>query len=499
MKLPRSTQNWTTLMGATIALVALFMIAFFFGISLVLERGHAYLGLVTFILLPAVMIVGLLLIPIGMLLQIRRGRRDGESAAPAWPLVDLNDVHHRNAFLVFSIGTTLLLFISAIGSYEAFNFTESVTFCGTICHSVMHPEYTAYQNSPHARVACVGCHVGPGATWYVRSKISGLYQVYSVIFDKYSRPIATPIENLRPARETCEECHWPQKFYAQKVRLETHYLAGKENTQWDIYLIMKIGAQHSALGLSEGIHWHINPDVNIEFVSDETRRKLPWVRYTNRRTGETREYQDSENALSEEQKKNSVVRSMDCMDCHNRPSHDYRAPAIFVNYAITAGDIPRGLPEIKSMAVEVCAQEYDSPEAAQKSIESALHNHYRTSYAELYATRRDLVEKASDGLMRAFAKNIFPIMKVRWSAYPNHIGHLEFNGCFRCHNDKHISSDGKVISRDCNLCHFIIGQGTPGQLETAPIGQRLEFRHPGDVGDMWKDMLCTDCHTGANP
>jgi formate-dependent nitrite reductase cytochrome c552 subunit len=476
------------------------MIGFLFAITLFFQEGRPYLGLVAYILLPAVMILGLLLIPIGMLIQMRRMQRRGVRAAPAWPRVDLNDRRHRNAFSVFSVGTTLLLLFSAIGSYEAYEYTESVSFCGTVCHSVMHPENTAYQYSPHARVSCVGCHVGPGADWYVRSKMSGLYQVYSVLFNRYSRPIPTPVENLRPAREVCEECHWPQKFYSQKIRLETHYLNDEANTEWDIYLLMKIGAEHSALGLTEGIHWHINPDVKIEYIaSDEERLKLPWVRYTNTRTGETKVYQDTEEALNESQIASAGIRTMDCIDCHNRPSHNYQVPTLFVNNAMTAGEIPRNLPGIKALAMEICAEEFNTSEEAMAHIEEKVVSHYREEHPELYQKERSAIEQAIEGLKQAFSRNIFPAMKVKWDAYPNHIGHLEFDGCFRCHNNRHTSSDNTVISMDCNLCHIINAQGTPGQMEIAGLGEALEFKHPEDIGEMWKESLCTDCHTGLNP
>ena len=98
----------------------------------------------------------------------------------------------------------LLVVISAVLSYRAYQFTDSVAFCGATCHTPMKPEYTAYQDSPHARVPCVGCHVGPGATWYVRSKLSGTYQVYAVFRDVYPRPITTPISDLRPVQQACE-------------------------------------------------------------------------------------------------------------------------------------------------------------------------------------------------------------------------------------------------------------------------------------------------------
>ncbi len=500
MRLPRSTQNWTTLVGATIAVIALFMIGFLFGLSIILREGHAYLGLVTFILLPAIMIMGLILIPIGMMLEIRREKRLGIRASGAWPKVDLNDYQHRNAFFIFAGGTTLLLFLSSLGSYEAFEFTESNTFCGQVCHKVMSPVYTAYQHSPHARVACVGCHVGPGAGWYVRSKLSGLYQVYAVLTKRYPVPIPTPIENLRPAREVCEQCHWPQKFYSQSVRLISYYLPDQDNSQWNVYLLMKVGAEHSAMGFTEGIHWHINPDVHIEYIaSDRTRTALPWVRYTNRGTGEVVVFEDQDSPLTAEQVRNGKIRTMDCIDCHNRPSHSYRAPLVFINEAMTAGTIPKELPDIKSVAVEICAAEHADTPAAMRAIEQTIDAYYRDKYPEVYSGRKNQVEQAIAGLQKVFSQNIFPEMKVRWSAYPNHIGHTEFNGCFRCHNDRHVSQDNRKISRDCNLCHIINAQGPPGNLERGGAGQALEFKHPEDIGEMWKEMLCADCHTGAKP
>jgi len=213
MKLPKSFYNWISLGGATLAIISFFIILFLLLISMLYSGGSSYIGLFTFIILPVFLVIGLILIPIGML---RKTKNDKKTTAPPeqkkWPIINLNDARYRNAWLIFSIGTLLFLMLSAIGSYEAFHYTESNRFCGSVCHSVMEPEYTAYQNSPHARVACVECHVGPGAGWYVKSKLSGLYQVYAVTTGNYPKPIPTPIENLRPARETCEECHWPEKF-----------------------------------------------------------------------------------------------------------------------------------------------------------------------------------------------------------------------------------------------------------------------------------------------
>ncbi|MFZ0391340.1 MAG: NapC/NirT family cytochrome c [Calditrichia bacterium] len=501
VKLPRSVQNWVSLIGATIALISLFMIIFLLVITIffVSERS-SYIGLVTYILLPAVMVVGLILIPLGMYLNSRREQKRGYQTKPGWPRIDLNVDSHRNAFFIFAIGTTIFLFLSAVGSYEAFHYTESTEFCGTLCHSVMHPEYIAYQNSPHAQVACVACHVGPGADWYVRSKLSGLYQVYAVTTNVYPKPIPTPIENLRPAREVCEQCHWPQKFYARKMRLETHYLSDEENTRWDIRLVMKIGAEHASLGLKEGIHWHINSDVKVEYAAtDDQREEIAWVRYTNLQTGEVKVFEDEYNTLEEGQLDTMEVRTMDCIDCHNRPSHLYRPPSQFLNSAMVGNQIPPDLPEIKSVAVELCDREYASMDSALEVIRQEITTYYQDNYEDLVSEQPEKLEQAIVGVQNAFSTNIFPNMNVRWSEYPNHIGHMEYRGCFRCHNNTHQSSDGETISMECNLCHTIIGQGTPGEMQMADLDNPLEFKHPVDIGEAWKEGICVDCHTGLNP
>ena len=498
--IPASMRNWISLIGSMIALICFFMIVFLFFITMILGQGGSYIGLVIYILLPAIMIMGLVLVPIGMYLNLRSRKKSKQIQEVTWPRIDLNDLKQRRFFFNFAIASTIFLFISAVGSYEAFHFTESVPFCGTICHTVMKPEYTAYQHSAHARVACVDCHVGEGANWYVRSKLSGLYQVYAVTTNIYPRPIPTPVKNLRPARETCERCHWPQKFYAQKFRAERHYLNDEQNTEWDIQLIMKIGSEYSALGLIAGIHWHINPDVKIEYIStDEKNLDIPWVRYTNVRNNEVRTYTNEENPIDEATMQARKLHTMDCMDCHNRPSHNYNPPAFFINEALTAGLMPKELPQIKTESVQICASEFNTADSAMQFIQKSIQEYYQTAYPQISGGNQGLVDKAIKGLQQIYSQNIFPEMKVRWSAYPNHIGHLEFQGCFRCHNDKHKSNDGHVISKNCNLCHHIIAQGIPGQMSISTLDKPLEFKHPVDVENAWQEGYCTDCHSGLNP
>ena len=500
IKLPDSSYNWTTLIGATIALISLFMIVFLFSISFFFDQGGSYLGLIIYIVLPSFMIVGLILIPIGMYITSRRSKLIEGKPDRLLPIFDLNNLKHRNAFMIFSIGTVIFLFLSAVGSYEAFHYSESNEFCGTVCHSVMKPEFIAYQQSSHARVGCVDCHVGSGADWFVKAKLSGLYQVYAVLADVYPKPIETPIKNLRPAQETCEQCHWPEKFYSKKLKVQRHYISDEENTEWDISMVMKLGPDLSAMGLTEGIHWHINPNVKVEYAAtDEKRQIIPWVRYTNLETGEIKIYESEEEPLEEGQLDTLEIRTMDCMDCHNRPSHQYLPPAFFIDDAITAGEIPREVPEIKSVAMTILAEEFASTDSALNYIEQEVITYYRDDYPEFYEENKNLVQKAIEGIQKEFNKNIFPEMRVRWDKYPNQIGHVEFDGCFRCHFDTHANKEGEYIARDCNQCHEINMQGNPENLQMASSHEPLEFKHPVDIEEAWKEMKCIECHTGLNP
>jgi nitrate/TMAO reductase-like tetraheme cytochrome c subunit len=361
------------------------MIIFLFIIAVFFNEGSSYLGLFIYMILPAFLVFGLILIPIGMIINIRKEGR-GEKVKNLKDLViNFGEASHRNAIIIFAIGTLFFILLSSIGSYEAYHYSESNEFCGTLCHTVMEPEHVAYQNSTHSRVKCVECHVGQGADWYVKSKLSGLYQVYAVLSDVFPRPIPTPITSLRPARETCEECHWPEKFYSRKLHTEKHYLADEENTEWDITLQMKIGAEYSALGLQEGIHWHINPEVKIEYIpATQDRENIAWVRYTNLKTGAAHEYFDPGYIPDDSLMAKENIRLMDCIDCHNRPSHDYRPPQEFIDQYLTAGLLPTNLPDIKLVAMELFNNEFPDKDSAFRFIDFSVKEYYEIMYPEIF-------------------------------------------------------------------------------------------------------------------
>jgi hypothetical protein len=497
MKLPSSIKNYVSIIGAVLAVFNLAAILSLLILSSIFNFGGSYIGLFIYMVLPVFMVGGLLLIPIGMRLHRKKARiADAAGVATNWPILNFNNVATRNASIIFVFGTIFLIIISSIGSYEAFHMTESVEFCGKLCHQVMEPEYTTYQGSSHERVACVECHVGSGAGWYVKSKMSGLYQVYSVIAHKYPTPIPTPIENLRPARETCEKCHWPEKFYDRKIKVEESFLADDSNTEQIIHLQMKTSSKMTAAGLEKGIHQHINPDVRIEYkTTTKNRQVIPWVKYTNLKTGESEVYTDSENQVSQAKLDSLEIRVMDCLDCHNRPSHNYDTPQNFVDKSLSSGKISKTLPGIKKVAMEVLYPEYSTKDSAFLIISEKITAFYKESYPEIATNRKADIENAIAEIQNGYAKNIFPYMKASWKSYPNNIGHMDYDGCFRCHNDRHASQSGKVISRDCNLCHNILVQGTPDSLEYSKAFEPLEFKHPVDIDDAWRTELCSSCHS----
>jgi hypothetical protein len=356
----------------------------------------------------------------------------------------------------------------------------------------MQPEYVAYQDSPHARVACVECHIGSGASAFVHSKVSGSYQVYSVLFNKYSRPIGTPVHSLRPAKETCEQCHWPRHFYSAKLQSKTYFLSDKDNTRSHVDLLMKIGGGESA-GTAAGIHAHMYLNNKVTYVStDKGRNSIPYVVSTSADGKET-VFRSTDNPVTDAQLAKGEHRTVDCIDCHNRPSHRYRHPAVSVNQAMEQGTISATLPEIKRVAVESLEGKYATPVAADAGITKAITDFYQTTYPAIATSRSVDIRHAVDQLRDIYHHNYFPTMNVSWKGYPDHIGHMYSDGCFRCHDGKHVSPEGRVITKDCNACHTLLAQKSVAGRSAISLNG-VAFQHPGNVGDAWKDTNCTACH-----
>ena len=490
---PSLLRNWLSTAGIILAASSFFAAACLIAIDSFFGFSNPYLGILTYLVAPAFLVAGLLLISAGALLERRRRRRRRPGEVPRYPRLDLNVPHQRHAFIAASVATFVFLIFTALGSYRTYQFTESVTFCGRTCHTIMRTEYTAYQESPHARVACVQCHIGPGAGWFVKSKLSGVYQVYATIADRYPRPIPAPIKNLRPAQETCEQCHWPRKFYGAAERVLPHYLPDERNSPWTIRLLLKIGGGEPNYGPAGGIHWHMNIANRIEYIATDSQRQvIPWVRLTDAR-GSTTIYQSTASPLTAAQVAASLRRTMDCIDCHNRPTHIFNAPVTSVNLAISTGRIDSTIPFIKRQAVRALAAPYAGTPVALSGIATALTAFYDSGYPGVAIPR---LRQAIAEVRTIYTHDFFPGMKSDWRSYPDNIGHKNSPGCFRCHDGNHTSADGRTISHDCTACHAIIAQG-PGRAPGTITAKGLDFQHPVDIGGAWRAMLCSDCHHGA--
>ena len=484
--------NLRTLIGAAIASVSFGLVLFLTFLDLFEGEQKPYIGILTFIILPIIILFGLALVFYGIWREHRLEKR-GVPHEHRLPRIDLNDPKQRNAFFWISLGGLILLIFSAFGSFKAYEYTDSDKFCGTTCHKVMSPEYTAYEYSPHARVGCAKCHIGPGAGWYVRSKLSGAYQVYSTIFNKYPKPIPTPIENLRPAQQTCEQCHWPKQFFSEKMLKNTYFLSDEKNTRWMLDLLVKIGGGNIEAGPTSGIHWHMNIANELTYIAtDSQRQSIPWIRSKDPE-GNISVYKSTENSLTDEQIRTMKTRRMDCIDCHNRPTHIYHPPTRSINHVMSLGWINPNLPNIKSISVNALETQYSTKQTGLDSIKILIEEYYRTNYPEIAKTRQDTIARAIDEVQKIFSRNYFPEMHVSWKKFPDNIGHMYYPGCFRCHDGKHVSDNGKVLSRDCNVCHTILAQ----QFEKEGLRMSLsgiEYQHPVDIGNSWKEMNCSDCH-----
>jgi hypothetical protein len=349
----------------------------------------------------------------------------------------------------------------------------------------MQPEYTAFQRSPHVRVGCAGCHIGPGAEWFVKAKISGSWQLIAVSLNLYPRPIPTPVHSLRPANGTCEQCHWPTKFVGERLKVRTHYLEDEANTEVKTALMVKVGG--SAGGESHGIHWHVDPNHSIRYLSDEKRETIYDIELTDNVAGTTKLYKTEEPAPA-----GSEWRTMDCVDCHNRPAHNYRSPQYEVDLALSEGRIDKSLPWIRREGVRILTEKvYDSHEAAREGIAGAVNAFYAQSYPDLAGS--EAVAQAGKALGDAYCWNNFPHMKVTWNLYPNHIGHQESPGCMRCHDNKHKTADGDKVGKKCGTCHELVAE----EESDSKLLQELGLQEPPPEPAAAEEGTTPDAGTAA--
>lgn len=443
------SNNWISRIGVILVSAAGVFWLFLLPTYLQGHAGSAYLGILLFLILPGAFFTGLFLIPFGILLQ-KRKLTPAVQPAIDFPVLSWDNLPFRRLVTFVGLTTAANIMIAANLTYRAVEHMDSVEFCGATCHVVMKPEYVAYQNSPHSKVECVKCHIGPGASWFVQSKLSGVGQVVAVTFNTYERPIPTPVENLRPARETCEGCHWPDKYGTDRLRVLTHFSDSGEQTK--SVLLMHIGGGGFT---GKGIHTaHVGTGIRIRYAhSDRARQVIPWVEYS--RNGDSREF--FADKVNKEDLAKYTIREMDCVDCHNRPSHTMSTPERALDNMMASGDIPADLPMVKKAALEILKKDYGSTEAGEAQIPQAVEAYFKTNHADVYSKRQADVAKAAKSVLTIWQRNVFPEMKVTWGTYVNNIGHNDYPGCFRCHDELHKTTDGKaVIGQDCNACHSLL-------------------------------------------
>lgn len=443
-----------SIVGAALTTISAVVFLVVFLADLFGLHSNPYIGILFFLILPAIFLAGLLLIPLGIWRERRRRRAGKPPSELHWPRIDLNDPGTRRTTVAVLALTFVNVVIVSLAAYKGVEYMDSVAFCGQVCHTVMQPEGVAHAGGPHRRVACVECHIGAGAASFARSKVSGARQLVALSFNSYSRPIPVPVENLRPARDTCEQCHWPGKYRGDRTVRVSEYGDDEKNSLTVTTLQLHLGGGGEAGRAASGIHSHADAGNVIEYIAtDDQRQTIPYVRVQDR-TGAVREYVAE--GTTPEQLAGRERRRMDCIDCHNRAGHQLAASAErAVDAAIAQGDIPMALPFVRREAVRILKVSHQTEATATESIATALRDFYRVAYPAVYSSRRGEVEKAVSGTQQIYRRNVFPMMNVKFGTYPDNAGHMDFPGCFRCHDENHKTRDGKTISQDCETCHAI--------------------------------------------
>lgn len=441
-----------TTVSATLMVIGL--IVEIFGLS-----HNVYVPLLAFLVLPGGMITGLILIPVAAFLRRRQWYKYG--IAKDHLQVNLSDHRHRKMLIYFIVLTVIFFVLLTVIGYEGYHFSDSPFFCGKVCHRVMEPEYEVYKRSPHAKVVCVECHIGSGAQWFVRAKISGMRQVLAVATNSYNRPIPAPVEHLRPARDTCEHCHWPEKFTGKKVKTFVKFSNDNQTDPETTNIALHIGGHNPVTEAFEGIHWHVSKDVKVEYLAaDERRLKIAKVRVS-RPDGSHDEFVsnsiEAKEGAENDAEHGGGWRTMDCIDCHNRPTHIYDMPEERVDFGLLSKKINPEIIGIREDSLAVLNRVYNTREEAEAKMVDFLIEAQTTRQGIDYVKRYEAdLKKAGEFLLETYMNNVWPEMNIQWGTYGKHLGHQRAEegwGCWRCHDDDHANTEGTTISQDCSMCH----------------------------------------------
>jgi len=496
---PHPIYNWMSGIGVALASVGLSAVLFQIALDLLVGAHSGYSGLA---LLPALglTLVGVGLVVAGWLRERRRQRRGVRSSFFETWIVDPWGVVRQHGWwyapLLIAV-VALGLFGAGAGTVGIVEYSESNQFCTETCHAVMGPEGATYAEAPHSRIACVSCHVGAGPEGFFAAKLGGMRQLYALATDTVSRPIPTPIHPSHIDRELCESCHAPERDAGIRAWEHAYYptLDATEPTRVAMVLTVSDGGI-GALG-GEGVHYHMQISRKVEYVArDAQRLEIAWVRVTDA-DGATHEYELDGGELSDDERAALPIRTMQCTDCHSRPAHPFPTATDTVNRALDARLLPRDLPSIKEVGVLALDGDYDDTAAALVGIEESIRSYYEEEEPELLTERSEDIDEAVDTLQALYQRTIFPEMKADWRAHPDHSGHLDSPGCFRCHNDQMLDADGDSPTTECASCHAVIAQDDETIAAMDEFESGRDFVHPEDGGTFEEFTLCSDCHDGG--
>lgn len=493
----RLWRNSITYAGAILTIAGVLLIVGVLFLDFIAGHSNPYLGILAFLFFPIVVISGFLLMIGGVLRRRRKLRQRLRSLSDLqyYPRIDLNLPSHRRVLFGLFGGVLVALPFLGFMSYEGYHYTESQSFCGGVCHPVMKPHGDAAAVGAHAQVECAACHVGRGPSWWLKSKVTGVRQVFVLMADSYERPLPPALHALRPATDTCQNCHWPGKYFGDQLRIQNRFAADEDSTPFTFWMLVKTGGSDPNTAPPSGIHWHMALHFDTEYVArDEYLREIPWVRVTDTSTGRTRVFR-SDGEPSDAPPPNGIMRKVDCMDCHNRAAHAFDPPAHAVDAMLSSAPELRRLPFAKRAAVEALIGTYESQLDAEAGVAASLRKFYESDHPEVLASHRGELVHLIEGTERIYEHNFFPEMNVDWRAYPSNIGHKTSPGCFRCHAGDHSADDGSVISSDCVSCHeFVVPSGS----EKGPMLMSEEtFPHPVEFAAGHARIECHRCHDGG--
>jgi hypothetical protein len=463
------TSHWVSMAGVALVTLAGFSWLFVLPQQLGGRVSNPYIGLLLFGAIPAVFFAGLALIPVGLALARRRVTEDFSQLQyrrGAW----------RKAGIFFAVMTVVNLVIGSQLSYRAVEHMDTSQFCGQTCH-VMQPEFTAHMQPPHQAVECASCHIVPGAAGWFHAKMNGMLQLKAVVLNDFPRPIESALESnkLVSSADTCEQCHARDKIIGPRLKVIQKYKDDQTNTPIESVLLMLVGG-----GATGGIHGaHLGRGVHIRYAaSDKKRQTIPWVQYENTESRQKRDYALA--SLKAETLSSLPVFEMQCVDCHNRAAHSFETAEKAIDQAVTAGQIAGSLPFVKKTGIALLKTAYTSQDEAAQKIQAAFNDFYQKNYGDVWAKQSNDVQRAGQALAAIYNRNVFPDLKVTWGTYPNNLGHMDDPGCFRCHDDSHISADKKTIPQDCGACHDLLAdeEASPAILKTLGLDTAPQKGNP---------------------